>query len=1047
MSNNSEFAELPFAAGKDIQPVVFTVEASSELLTADVKLLHMPDSLLTPLLYLEAEKNSRYNLPNTVGVRSLNSVVRALFPQVYTALPYVPITAGSSQTGAADHGRRPWLLASRVIEINPLWRLIRTWISTTYSECPSLRTIYGDLRPDGLSWTTVNMDMVMRASANGTAMLNRDAYTVLPAMIAQKLAGVPASLRHLDGYYAAVTDGQSDVNKQSGMEIKVHRERRYLMRVPSNDGAELVSWPPSYLATKNNRVPYSYAVKITAQTIVGDPKPRIHLHYGVRRWVHSLTNADGELVMKTKNYSVFMRSLHPVIGQGDGNSFTVARMRPVFNESGKRVPVWKDNVAEIISLSKVGFSEELRFPNAEELIQKPLDWLDPAGMHGVQAAIAYATVPLYHEIKQGLSLDIHEQITSAIAAKMNGQMELCAPIPRLQPVTNVTRNPLALRLREIDQKMGVEGYRLQALAQSVGQQVTIEIYWQSPKVRDYLAAQVERLLTWDERYLERDTKVTNNTSDNQVEGDADNESTEALPPVARFGALLPEVDPADISDDLGSETKSDFELAELEHDGSTKQKGEEVTANQSAGNGRLKAQRIKDAPPPEACECKEILLPTGGVLRILTMPIEQSGLGNPLDDRGRSRREVRLAAKQRAEEIKGYFAKQSPVEANAPVLALVELPDYTRPLMRKIRHRDPKVAIRTGMMGAGRVTQFVAPLNIEVDANKALDELEHRSEMAVADGLRQLGYMPSGVSFKPRDIRFALPDDLVVAAVWMLRLTHKTAQQPVYMPTVVMMRISEPQVWAWLPDGKSPSVRPYRQALLDMYSIRPESISKGMVGRNLELLKRFILDELLFLGEDVLILVAAQNARMFWNAIANNVVQFDQLQFGKFDAAQSVKDLKSRLRIVRLRSSDRGETPEYYWKGVRPGNSRAGIWQANRKCRLYFSIGDKPKSMARSKRSKEDDPRQYYAIPSILEVVPISLQPGDMPEAWVNAVHQWRKMSYLTNEPTLYPLPMMLAARMDEYAQTIGPRLLPDEWDRILIEDEDDDGDQPGSDL
>ena len=64
-------------------------------------------------------------------------------------------------------------------------------------------------------------------------------------------------------------------------------------------------------------------------------------------------------------------------------------------------------------------------------------------------------------------------------------------------------NPLTMRLREIDQKMKENGFRLRALAESVGQDITIEIYWQSPKVRDHLAAQVERLLTWDEREIER----------------------------------------------------------------------------------------------------------------------------------------------------------------------------------------------------------------------------------------------------------------------------------------------------------------------------------------------------------------------------------------------------------------------------------------------------------------------------------------------------------------------------------------------------------------
>jgi hypothetical protein len=465
------------------------------------------------------------------------------------------------------------------------------------------------------------------------------------------------------------------------------------------------------------------------------------------------------------------------------------------------------------------------------------------------------------------------------------------------------------------------------------------------------------------------------------------------------------------------------------------------------GKRKPKPRRAKDDPPGPAPESREFPLPGGGVLRVVTISTVQSKIGSPLDNTGKYRRDKRLATNARAAEITAYLQEHRPIEDGAVVLALVEIPNYTQRTMREMRHRDPKMAIKIGMMGAGRVTQFIAPYNDTLTPENASSDLEQRAEMAVRDGLRQLGYLPSGIGFKPQDSAYALPDDLVVAAVWMLRLTHKTAQQPVYMPVVVMTRTSDPRVWAWLPDGKSPSVRPYRQALLDMYDIKPESVSRKMAGQNLEALRRFVQDELLLLGDDVLILTAAQNARALWPAMANGVVRFDHLQFGKQDQPQPVEGMKGRPRIIRLRTSERGETPEYYWPGVKPGNSRQGIWCVSEEHRLYFNIGPKPRGMKSSNRSKDEDPRQYYAIPSILEIVPVALQPEDMPEAWVNAVDQWRRMGYLTTDTTLLPLPMMLAWKMDEYAQAIGPRVLSEEWDRVDADEDDEDDEQAGSGL
>lgn len=63
------------------------------------------------------------------------------------------------------------------------------------------------------------------------------------------------------------------------------------------------------------------------------------------------------------------------------------------------------------------------------------------------------------------------------------------------------------------------------------------------------------------------------------------------------------------------------------------------------------------------------------------------------------------------------------------------------------------------------------------------------------------------------------------------------------------------------------------------------------------------------------------------------------------------------------------------------------------------------------------------------------MQEGDDPSIWANAIYQWRKMSYVTNDDTLLPLPLEFAKKVEDYARVIGPWVISDEWEE---EDEED---------
>jgi hypothetical protein len=148
------------------------------------------------------------------------------------------------------------------------------------------------------------------------------------------------------------------------------------------------------------------------------------------------------------------------------------------------------------------------------------------------------------------------------------------------------------------------------------------------------------------------------------------------------------------------------------------------------------------------------------------------------------------------------------------------------------------------------------------------------------------------------------------------------------------------------------------------------------------------------------------------------------------------------VRLIRLRTNDRYETPEWYVPGVGPGQGVIqGIWPLPGTVTTYYNNGSKPHTQKQKRRGKQIDPGEHYALPSLLEILPIALQPQESPAIWATAVDQWRRMGrLLTSSMLLLPLPLAWARHMDRYAAVIGPWVL-NEWEQETpdLEDEEED--------
>jgi|SRR5579859_1168895 len=932
-------------ATPEIQPIIF-VPTDPDPEPVLLWSLAFPNAWVPAIHRLQQEVAGREDEPVSVPIRSLNAVLRALV---------APLATLPGDTKARRDGSTPaWLLARQPIDPGLIWLIVQAWLDQQYRACPSYPQVRPTMGEADLAWVEHLVDWRGASPGAHTAdPADRHAWLALPLLLADRLTAAGATLR-------------------------VRDEQRRLIRVPVDEGAELMTWPPVYHTDRRGQWGYSYTVRITAQSVIGDPQLRIHLGFGIRRWVSFLLGGKPAYLGPTAR-SVFLHPTQPWLQQDASSMATVARLKAA-REGDEWVARWESPVAAIANRLQG------HFPAARDLHARPETWI--RGVDGVEAAMVHLHQQ-GHPVSPGLDLQTREELARALEPFLEPEWELIAPHRRVPMPASPPRgkHPLTEHLRDVPAER-----RLQGLVDSVGSKVTIEVYATSDALRDMVADQVHAWLT--------------RSRPQPVEAAAEElgSGTGALPAgeATTGGAVV--IQAGASAAGVGS------------------------AGGQQGAQRRRPRARAAEPVPERAPDREEIALP-GGRLRII-----QRSLGSLADPLPRDQAEQWSGHKRVARTQERAAAILNALgQAEEPTLAIVELPHYQDPAQRALRAQfrlvDPKIAIRLGMAKAGRVTQFITPPLVEdgpraprrggVDV--ALD-LRHRSGNAVLDGLRQLGYLPAPLADPGRFGR-TIPQDLLVVAVRLLRLTdRRNWQQRIYVPCAVLIDAQRSKVWAWLPDGGP--IRPYREALLAVALMDPAFARRKNWGEALRQLRNFIMYGLPREGpHDRVVLAEAQNIRSLWKSLGNPKIVWDTVQFADDQPPDAVADLDGALRVVRLRTHEREETPDWFSPGAGPASAPTGLWadpeSADR--RLFFSTGKKPHTIAGPRQGKQVRPTEHFAIPALLEIVPVALQPGDSPRAWVQVVDSWRQMAFLAPDGTLLPWPMHLAAKMDEYAEVIGP--------------------------
>lgn len=310
---------------------------------------------------------------------------------------------------------------------------------------------------------------------------------------------------------------------------------------------------------------------------------------------------------------------------------------------------------------------------------------------------------------------------------------------------------------------------------------------------------------------------------------------------------------------------------------------------------------------------------------------------------------------------------------------------------------DPKRAIRLGFANTGRLTQF-----IDRDSDASLSQ---RVKRCVLDGLRQLGV--NQLVFN----RGKLPVRAKYVGLWLIYISRdkNPAKMQQFIPVFVLIEPDNHEVLARIPGIDE--WLPYRDMLL---AVGKGEAVQGFDRREkaLPFIKTVIEDEIVPDG-DAILMCLSQNLRRAWKWLQDGKIVIDRIAFGE-EKPRSISDFEG-LRVVRIRSSQQHETPEWYAvKGDDFGFSKGLFASSNRRFASTYGKAAQFKKI-RITDSILDRPSAPAWNPGLYELIVAAIQDGDDPIDLAFTAHLLRDMSIQYDDATALPLPLHLAKLTEEY--------------------------------
>ncbi|MFD8141981.1 pPIWI_RE module domain-containing protein [Streptomyces sp. NPDC059708] len=179
---------------------------------------------------------------------------------------------------------------------------------------------------------------------------------------------------------------------------------RALPRGPRDQGAELMSQPVCRTIKRKDWW-FSIVLNVSLQTTPLDPRPRLHLHWGVRRWAtHPKAESRRLHLPYRESTTVYLQPRIPWLpGAPATERYALARLRRD-RASDRFAWVENDPAGILRRLSIAGV-----FPDPDRLLSEPAAWLGEG--QAVQAAVVHSTRMGVHEVGPGLMPHQRSQLT------------------------------------------------------------------------------------------------------------------------------------------------------------------------------------------------------------------------------------------------------------------------------------------------------------------------------------------------------------------------------------------------------------------------------------------------------------------------------------------------------------------------------------------------------------------------------------------------------------------------------------------------------------
>ncbi|WP_284035632.1 DUF3962 domain-containing protein [Neobacillus sp. 114] len=336
---------------------------------------------------------------------------------------------------------------------------------------------------------------------------------------------------------------------------------------------------------------------------------------------------------------------------------------------------------------------------------------------------------------------------------------------------------------------------------------------------------------------------------------------------------------------------------------------------------------------------------------------------------------------------------------------------------------DPKKADRDGLAFAGRVSQFIYPLEHEEGEDKAKSRIVN----SFFDLLMDHGFLPARAS--------NLNEDTIYLGLGMIKGTPKGRKKEVFLPVVTRFHQNEVKIrlfgkneWLSVNEALLASGKLTLSSLLDRAKKQNDSYKRYM-----SFFKRAIENCLVESESDIVILLDAKLRNQKWAELTNPLLDYHKLPF-----TLEHPDATERIRVIRVNTTDDVSQYRINPKGIVKENRNKGLFKDT--AGIYYSIGQRPDNMQSPlRKQKFEYPGEQILHQRPVEFIPLGTANQEERDLLATLTHHMRKLNIAYPFHTILPYPLDIMKSIKKYMTVLVDEYEdndPDVFEEWIYEDE-----------